>query len=134
MAKFLKSFFTTEKRKPSSEEDGSGDREDFTPPLDGRRKLSISRSGKMKQANKKRYELSPDLYGTETIKYEKPKNTEYHVNKVIEIDSSRQPSLDRYSRDEKINKQKEDSVNDRRGEKTPEEEIESAFEIIDKVP
>ncbi|KAI5645653.1 hypothetical protein NE865_02320 [Phthorimaea operculella] len=130
MAKFIKSIFTTEKKKPSSEEDANCD---FTPPLDQRRKLSISRSGRMKQANKKRFELSPDLYGEETIQYEKPKNKEYHVNKVIDIDPNRQPSLDRQSKEEKIEEHKRESANNRSGEKSPEEEIESAFEIIDKV-
>lgn len=58
---FLKSIFTPEKKKDSTLDEE--DKNDFTPPFDERRKLSISRSGKMKQANKLRNALSSDLYG-----------------------------------------------------------------------
>lgn len=65
MAKFLKSLFQTtpDKRKISqygTEHEALGD---VTPPMGGRRKLSISRSGRMKQTNRKRHSISLDLYG-----------------------------------------------------------------------
>lgn len=63
MAKFIKSFFHTSDKKRSSR--GLVLDEDVPPPLDDRRKLSISRSGRMKQANKKRRSLCLDLYGDE---------------------------------------------------------------------
>lgn len=64
MAKFLKSIFQpTDVRRTVSYEGSS--EEDREPPLDGRRKLSISRSGRMKQAQKKRLSLTLDIYGAE---------------------------------------------------------------------
>lgn len=64
MAKFLKSIFNTSERRklPRHECEAEDDKTD-SPPLDERRKLSISRSGRLKQANKKRHSLSLDLYG-----------------------------------------------------------------------
>lgn len=64
MAKFLKSIFNpAEKRKVPRHDDATEDDKVEEPPMDGRRKLSISRSGRMKQANRKRHSLSLDLYG-----------------------------------------------------------------------
>lgn len=67
MAKFLKSIFNpAEKRKVSQyETEGGDEKTENSLPMDDRRKLSISRSGRMKQANKKRHSLSLDLYGDE---------------------------------------------------------------------
>lgn len=61
MAKFIKSIFHPSERRKSRYEEGEEDKA-VAPPLDGRRKLSISRSGRMRQANKKRHSLSLELY------------------------------------------------------------------------
>lgn len=62
MEKLMSFFQPTEKRKPAKFEEESEDRSE-TPPPDERRKWSISRSGRMKQANKKRHNVTIDLYG-----------------------------------------------------------------------
>lgn len=67
MAKFIKSIFHTSERRKSRYEEGEEDRNNVVPPMDGRRKLSISRSGRMRQANRKRNSLSLELYNQVSI-------------------------------------------------------------------
>ncbi|XP_041985347.1 uncharacterized protein LOC121737727 [Aricia agestis] len=100
MAKFIKSIFHTGERKYKHDDE---DKTEASPPLDDRRKLSISRSGRLK-ANKKRQTLSLDVYGQE-------ENTDSKCDK---------------SKSEKDGKEGQSQ------ETTPEEEIDHAFEIIDK--
>ncbi|XP_072934732.1 uncharacterized protein [Epargyreus clarus] len=119
MAKFIKSIFnTTERRKNSRYEEPEEDK-DFTPPLDGRRKLSISRSGRMRQANRKRNSLSLELYGENLQSVEK-KNVEYHVNAP-----TNQTTFTESKKTEAVRRSSADQT-------SPEEEIDLAFEIIDK--
>lgn len=75
MEKLMSFFQPTEKRKPAKYEEESEDRSE-TPPPDERRKWSISRSGRMKQANKKRHNVTIDLYGEVSIA---PKISLYRV-------------------------------------------------------
>ncbi|KAG7297451.1 hypothetical protein JYU34_019451 [Plutella xylostella] len=124
MAKFIKSFFNGQRRASKQDID-----EDFTPPLDSRRKLSISRSGRMKQANKKRHSLSLELYG-DNHQREKPAAKEYHVHGKSYTDNS---NLEKQKTDPKTAKKNEPSDKGNSEQiKTPEEEIDSAFEILDK--
>ncbi|XP_013138024.1 PREDICTED: uncharacterized protein LOC106102948 [Papilio polytes] len=120
MAKFIKSFFQTpsDKRRNSQygEEDGT-----LTPPLGGRRKLSISRSGRMKQSNKKRHSISLDLYGENLQSSEKIKTVEYHVNAPVN-----QSVKNDLKHDDKVERRHSMEV------RTPEEEIDIAFNVIDK--
>jgi hypothetical protein len=58
MAKFIKSLFQTEKKPVVLEEIA-----DEPPSLDSRRKLSVSRSGRMKHSQKKRLSLTLDIFG-----------------------------------------------------------------------
>ncbi|XP_034837222.1 uncharacterized protein [Maniola hyperantus] len=112
MAKFIKSFFnTTERRKNSRYEENE---EDKSNPLPLGRKLSISRSGRMKQAIKKRHSLSLDVYNQDTQNAEKPKNTE--------VQKTQRPSVT-----ENITK------TENRLSLNVEEEIDTAFEIIHKI-
>ncbi|VVC87891.1 unnamed protein product [Leptidea sinapis] len=111
MAKFIKSIFSTGERRKSRYEDGKDD--DNAPHMDLRRKLSISRSGRMKQANKKRQSLCLDLYGKKIQSCEKKSTESLNTSqnrKEHNIDNDRRRSTDL----------------------TPEEEIDSAFEIIHK--
>ncbi|XP_045526460.1 uncharacterized protein LOC123715480 [Pieris brassicae] len=98
MAKIIKSIFNTSERRKSRFED----KEEDVPSPDLRRKLSISRSGRMRQANKKRQSLSLEVYGQE------------HQDKQKTVD------------------QKSETKRRQSTELSPEEEIDSAFEIIDK--
>ncbi|CAH2059364.1 unnamed protein product, partial [Iphiclides podalirius] len=120
MAKFIKSLFqnTPDKRKPSQYGGEHEDLSDITPPMGGRRKLSISRSGRMKQTNRKRHSISLDIYGENLQSTEKPKSVEYHVNAP-----GKQTDLN------KVDKQQRRHSSE---VKTPEEEIDIAFNIIDK--
>ncbi|CAH0721186.1 unnamed protein product, partial [Brenthis ino] len=119
MAKLIKSIFHTSERRKSRYEEGEEDRNNVVPPMDGRRKLSISRSGRMRQANRKRNSLSLELYNEEIQMTEKSKNTEFHSNqKQTMIETKPMSNLQRSQSTEL---------------KSPEEEIDSAFEIIDKV-
>ncbi|CAK1541045.1 unnamed protein product [Leptosia nina] len=102
MAKIIKSLFTTSERRKSRLED----KEEDNPPQDLRRKLSISRSGRMRQANKKRQVLSLDVYGQEIQNSDKQKQVDLKDNAEVKRRQSTELS--------------------------PEEEIDSAFEIIDK--
>ncbi|OWR51770.1 hypothetical protein KGM_207208 [Danaus plexippus plexippus] len=114
MAKFIKSIFNTTERRKSRYEDAEEDKNNFTPPLDDRRKLSTSRSGRLKQANKKRHSLSLELYNQEMEMYEKRNSNDSNVaNKQNES---------------KISKNIQNSTEII----TPEEQIESAFSVIDK--
>ncbi|KPJ19162.1 hypothetical protein RR48_05472 [Papilio machaon] len=120
MAKFIKSFFQTpsDKRRNSqygNEEDGT-----LTPPLGGRRKLSISRSGRMKQSNKKRHSISLDLYGENLQSTEKTKTVEYHVNTPVN-----QSVKNDLKHEDKTQRRHSMEV------RTPEEEIDIAFNVID---
>lgn len=65
MAKFIKSIFTPEKRRNIYDDELEGEGE--TPPLDERRKLSMSRSGRLKQSYKRRQQLSVEVYGGEVL-------------------------------------------------------------------
>nr|XP_026498801.1 uncharacterized protein LOC113402709 [Vanessa tameamea]XP_026498802.1 uncharacterized protein LOC113402709 [Vanessa tameamea]XP_026498803.1 uncharacterized protein LOC113402709 [Vanessa tameamea] len=123
MAKFIKSIFhTTDRRRTSRYEESEEDKPNVAPPLDGRRKLSISRSGRMRQANRKRHSLSLELYNHEIQMTEKSKCNEYHTN------NQKQASIE-------INQTTNFSnqLNQTTEIKSPEEEIDSAFEIIDKI-
>ncbi|XP_049880915.1 uncharacterized protein LOC126377242 [Pectinophora gossypiella] len=139
MAKFLKSFFTPDKRKTSRMEGEGEEVNDFTPPMDGRRNLSISRSGRMRQAHKKRHSLSMELYGEKNQPTEKPKSVEYHVNKSEATLQQNKRSSTEQEVNKEVKEHAEKNVKEdkRRNSvdmiKTPEEEIESAFEVIDKV-
>ncbi|XP_013185146.1 uncharacterized protein LOC106130768 [Amyelois transitella] len=140
MAKYLKSLFTPSEKK-SRTIVYEGDLEDGEPPMDSRRKLSISRSGRLKQANKKRHSLSKDLYGENYTPAERPKTMEYHVNQPVKpditIDSNR-----RWSADAKVAEPTDEkstnlnpTVVDRRPStdaRVLETEIDNAFEAIDK--
>ncbi|XP_012546732.1 uncharacterized protein LOC101735880 [Bombyx mori] len=144
MAKFLKSFFTpSEKRKHSKHDGETEDGKTDFPPLDERRKLSISRSGRLKQANRKRHSLSLDLYGESNQCIEKPKSREYHVqiasSDLITDKNQRRKSADSnnyiHTKTERFHKtktqdNKQSNVND--AGVCPETEIDSAFEIIDR--
>lgn len=109
------SFFQSEKRRTSKKEEDIEERDVSV--VEDRRKWSISRSGRMKQANKKRHSVAKDLYGETCAPVEKPKTMEYHVNTLVKPleNASIKP-------DESPSELK-----------SPEEEIESAFEILDKV-
>ncbi|XP_068625554.1 uncharacterized protein [Battus philenor] len=124
MAKFIKSFFqtTTDKRKNSQYGTEHEDVCDLSPPLGGRRKLSISRSGRMKQSNRKRHSISLELYRENLPSSEKTKTVEYHVNAP-----SSQPVIN-------FDLKNEDRTQRRHSTevRTPEEEIDIAFKIIDK--
>ncbi|CAG9794776.1 unnamed protein product [Diatraea saccharalis] len=152
MAKFLKSFFQTEKRSHSYEGSSEDDRMDLPSTMEGRRKLSVSRSGRMKQAQKKRLSLSLDIYGNDTLQMpEKPKKMEYHVNPITSTanftnqrrrsgDSKTSSESDKSIKSEEKNDPKTtEIVQDAKQRKmdivekvkTPEEEIDTAFQIID---
>ncbi|XP_075986569.1 uncharacterized protein LOC142983528 [Anticarsia gemmatalis] len=148
MAKFFKSIFhTTDRRKSTFEGEGEEEVKADTPPMDGRRQLSISRSGRMRQANKKRHSLTLELYG-ETIHIdavEKPKSVEYHVHSPVSptapANFDKDNRLDDDSDIEIIQKDIDNpfqvSLENKlkaleNGAKSPEEEIDNAFEIIDK--
>ncbi|CAG5013879.1 unnamed protein product [Parnassius apollo] len=123
MAKFIKSFFQTapDKRKNSQcGTENDGDVSVLTPHL--RRKLSISRSGRMKQTNKKRHSISLEIYGANLQCAEKPKTVEYHVNTPVN-QTIKTPDL---NNENKIQRRHSTDV------RTPEEEIDIAFNIIDK--
>ncbi|XP_026728928.1 uncharacterized protein LOC113494701 [Trichoplusia ni] len=82
MAKFLKSIFQPTDRRKSTYENEAEEEKTETSPMGTKRQLSISRSGRMRQANKKRHSLALELYG-ETIQIdtvEAPKSIEYHVH------------------------------------------------------
>lgn len=86
MAKFLKTIFSSSserKRSSKCSDKGLDDdgRNDFSVPGDDRRKLSISRSGRMKQNNKKRAQLSSEVFGEELQVQHKPTTIEYHVHR-----------------------------------------------------
>lgn len=117
MAKFIKSIFNTDKKQSKSNDSLEENREDFTPPLDIRRKLSISRSGRMKQ-NKKRRSLSLEVYGDNYHLADKQTSKEYHVHGK----AFTQNSSEKHKTTETVRKK---SV-------TPDEEIDNAFQIIDK--
>ncbi|XP_063389326.1 uncharacterized protein LOC134675097 [Cydia fagiglandana] len=108
----LMSFFQPEKRRASKKEEDLEERDVSV--VEDRRKWSISRSGRMKQANKKRHSVAKDLYGEACVPVEKPKTLEYHVNIPIKPLEASKP------------------VGSPSEPKSPEEEIESAFEILDK--
>ncbi|XP_050357781.1 uncharacterized protein LOC126778318 [Nymphalis io] len=123
MAKFIKSIFhNSDRRRSSRYEESEDDKPNAAPPLDGRRKLSISRSGRMRQANRKRHSLSLELYNHEIQMTEKIKSNEYHTNNqkqtVIDINQTTNFST---------------QLNQSTEIKTPEEEIDIAFEIIEKI-
>ncbi|KAM3960657.1 uncharacterized protein ACR2FA_005247 [Aphomia sociella] len=84
MAKFIKSLFQPNdvRRSESYDEPTTED----TPPLDSKRKLSMSRSGKLKQLYKKRHSLSMELYGENYKQLDKPKSLEYHVNNTTKME------------------------------------------------
>ncbi|RVE48257.1 hypothetical protein evm_007114 [Chilo suppressalis] len=154
MAKFLKSFFQTEKRSHSYEGSAEDDKTDLPPPMEGRRKLSVSRSGRMKQAQKKRLSLSLEIFGNDALQIqEKPKTLEYHVNSIskspLPVNRRRRSGDSKISSDSEKNAKSEKSLSIATSEtdakqkrnigehnieqkKTPEEEIDTAFEIIDK--
>ncbi|XP_045780464.1 uncharacterized protein LOC123877658 [Maniola jurtina] len=114
MAKFIKSFFnTTERRKNSRFEENEEDKSNSLPLG---RKLSISRSGRMKQAIKKRHSLSLDVYNQETQIIEKPKNAE----------------VQKTQRPERPSVTENNSKTEKRHSLNVEEEIDTAFEIINK--
>ncbi|KAJ8709714.1 hypothetical protein PYW08_009718 [Mythimna loreyi] len=158
MAKFFKSIFhTTDRRKaPHYRDDPDVDEDRSESPQAGsKRQLSISRSGRMRQYNKKRNSLTLELYG-ETISIdavEKPQAMEYHVNapshtapavlgsrksrfgstepkevKPKEVDSSAEFAIiDVVPLQSKLSTVAIDT-----SAKSPDEEIDLAFEIIDK--
>ncbi|XP_039760646.1 uncharacterized protein LOC120634237 [Pararge aegeria] len=109
MAKFIKSFFTNDRRKNSCFEESEEDK-NIALSLDGRRKLSLSRSGRMKQTNKKRHSLSLDVYNQDIQMSEKPRNTELQTASVT----------------------KDNKPENVRRSLSAEEEIDTAFEIINK--
>ncbi|XP_026754162.1 uncharacterized protein LOC113514310 [Galleria mellonella] len=76
MARFLKSLFSNNDKKSDLHDAPSED----IPPQDMKRKYSMSRSGRLKQSNKKRHSLSLELYGENYQQADKPKSMEYHVN------------------------------------------------------
>ncbi|CAK1594556.1 unnamed protein product [Parnassius mnemosyne] len=126
MAKYIKSFFQTapDKRKNSqSGTENDGDVSDLTPHLSGRRKLSISRSGRMKQTNKKRHSISLEIYGANLQCTEKPKTVEYHVNAPV----NQTVKTTDLNNEDKLQRRHSTDV------RTPEEEIDIAFNIIDKI-
>lgn len=157
MAKFFKSIFhTTDRRRaPHYNEHADADEERSESPSAGtKRQLSISRSGRMRQANKKRHSLTLELYG-ETIQIdavERPQPMEYVVNtpshtapaalgprksrfgstepediQPREVDSSTEfATFDVVPLQTKLSTVAIDSP------KSPEEEIDQAFEILDK--
>ncbi|XP_038219747.1 uncharacterized protein LOC119838007 [Zerene cesonia] len=109
MAKIIKSLFnSTERRKLSRFEEK--DEENSIPPQDFRRKLSISRSGRMRQANKKRQSLSLDVYGQD--------NTDKTKAEIA-------GSKEKQGKPESKRRHSTDVLN-------TDEEIDNAFEIIDK--
>lgn len=74
MAKFFKNLFShstlsSEKKKASKSKpelmSSEDDDREFSAPYDTRRKMSVSRSGRMKQNLKQRGALANDLYGEE---------------------------------------------------------------------
>lgn len=70
MAKFFKSIFhTTDRRKAthySDHADGDEDRSE-SPQATAKRQLSVTRSGRMRQANRKRRSLTLELYGDVSV-------------------------------------------------------------------
>ncbi|XP_023940893.2 uncharacterized protein LOC112047856 [Bicyclus anynana] len=111
MAKFIKSFFSADRRRSRNEE--CEEDKNIALSLDGRRKLSLSRSGRMKQANRKRQSLSLDVYNHDIQMSEKPKTTE--------IQTAQRKSVIEENKTENVRR----SLN-------AEEEIDTAFEIINK--
>uniref|UniRef100_A0A2A4K1X8 Uncharacterized protein n=1 Tax=Heliothis virescens TaxID=7102 RepID=A0A2A4K1X8_HELVI len=154
MAKFLKSIFQpTDRRKPAYEHEAEEDRSESPQPA-SRRQLSISRSGRMKQANKKRHSLTLELYG-ETIQIdavENPSPMEYHVHApshtappVLEPNSTNTGRFDTADMNDVIDLPNQSTdlaktiditleakLRTVGIEKSPEEEIDNAFEILDK--
>ncbi|XP_045455394.1 uncharacterized protein LOC123665092 [Melitaea cinxia] len=119
MAKFIKSiFYTTDRRKNSKHEEGDEEKVTNALPLDGRRKLSISRSGRMKHSNRKRHSLSLELYNQEIQMTEKRKSVEYQTNQKPIVKEMQTTNMQRSCTPPL---------------KTPEEEIDRAFEIIEKI-
>ncbi|XP_047036255.1 uncharacterized protein LOC124642008 [Helicoverpa zea] len=155
MAKFLKSIFhTTDRRKPSHYEHEVEDERSESPPPERRRQLSISRSGRMKQANKKRHSLTLELYG-ETIQIdavENPVPMDYQIHSPshtapadLEPYSANPGRFDTADMNDVIDlpdqstdlaKTIEVTLEAKLStvaiEKSPEEEIDNAFEILDK--
>ncbi|GBP80814.1 hypothetical protein EVAR_60441_1 [Eumeta japonica] len=126
MSKVLKSFFPSNEKRISTKNHDNEITEDHPLPLDSRRKLSISRSGKMKQTNKKRHTLSPDLYGNfNTLQMpERQSSMEYHVHSKTFTEQIQNGGATAAIETEP----KRPSG----GATSPEEEIDSAFEVIDK--
>ncbi|CAH0597714.1 unnamed protein product [Chrysodeixis includens] len=149
MAKFLKSIFQpTDRRKSTYNENDGEEEKTETSPMGTKRQLSISRSGRMRQANKKRHSLALELYG-ETIQIdtvEAPKSREYHVHTpsrtapadlavtpTTKFEKAIQDSIDTNAEVEKTLETHFDTNTSIVAAATsPEEEIDSAFEIIDK--
>lgn len=160
MAKFFKSIFHTTDRRMAphyrEEADTDEDRSE-SPQTVTKRQLSISRSGRMRQAPKKRHSLTLELYG-EAIQIdavEKPQAMEYHVNtpshtapavlgprksrfgstepeevKPKEVDPSTEfANFDVVPLQKKLSTV---ALNVDPAAKSPEEEIDLAFEILDK--
>lgn len=78
MAKFFKNLFShnaisSEKKKASKSKpdlmSSEDDDREFSAPYDTRRKMSVSRSGRMKQNLKQRGALANDLYGDEVSRF-----------------------------------------------------------------
>lgn len=68
MAKFLKNIFhTTDRRKAPHYESELEDERSESPQSGTTRHLFISRSGRMRQANKKRHSLTLEIYGDVSI-------------------------------------------------------------------
>ncbi|XP_063834820.1 uncharacterized protein LOC135083991 [Ostrinia nubilalis] len=147
MAKYIKSIFQPSETRRTVSYEGSSEEDRTDPPLDGRRKLSISRSGRMRQAQKKRLSLSLEIYGAdgENLPTEKPKSVEYHVNPASPpvqtfTNQRRRSGESRGSSDsgKVILRGQGNQVTVVCKENTspvvtsPDEEIDSAFEIIDK--
>ncbi|CAB3258382.1 unnamed protein product [Arctia plantaginis] len=122
--------------------------------MDGRRQLSISRSGRLRQANKKRHSLTLELYG-DTIDIDQIKkhtHVEYHVhgpasntapttfdgndNRLDDDSSIEDMKTENVIRTEhtfEVNLEKKlNALALESGNKTPEEEIDNAFDVIDK--
>ncbi|KAH9643178.1 hypothetical protein HF086_010630 [Spodoptera exigua] len=126
-------------------------RREVSPPQAGtRRQLSISRSGRMRQANKKRHSLTLELYG-ESIQIdaiEKTTTREYHVNTPSHtapavVESPVKTRLGTVDREDRYPKSMstdistfdiplDNAVKTVSKEISPEEEIDNAFEILDK--
>ncbi|KAF9805029.1 hypothetical protein SFRURICE_002526 [Spodoptera frugiperda] len=151
MAKFLKNIFhTTDRRKAPHYESELEDERSESPQSGTTRHLFISRSGRMRQANKKRHSLTLEIYGDniQIEAMEKTTSREYHVNAPSHtapavVESPAKTRLGRVYREDRYPKAMstdisafeiplDNTVKTVAKEISPEEEIDNAFEILDK--